>query len=64
MGTKKELKTEELIKQPKTIKVSTVVVSVLVLAAIITSFIGGWFAHGADQQRVKQEAAHIVQLSK
>lgn len=63
MATKKE-QTTEVIKEPRTVKVSSVVISVLVLAAILASFITGWFMHGADQDRVRQEAAHIVQLSK
>jgi len=47
-------------KQPKTIKVKTVVIALLVTTAIIASFIGGWFARSVDQSRVQSEARVLV----
>ena len=49
-------------KQPRTIKVKTVVISVLVTIALIASFIGGWQYRSADQARVNAEEigrAHV-----
>jgi len=47
-------------KQPRTIKVKTVVISVMVAIAIIVSFIGGWTMKSVDQARVNAEAQNLA----
>ena len=61
--SKKEVKTQvkEAPKQPKTIKLSTVIVSVVILIALIASFIGGIATANHYQTTVKAQA---VELSK
>ena len=48
-------------KLPKTIKVSTVIIGILVTAAIATSFVLGWFARSGDVGRVQAEAYVLVE---
>lgn len=51
-------------KAPKTIKVSTVIISVIVILALIGSFIGGIAYKSYDQNRITSEAAALVQTLK
>ena len=49
-----------IVKEPKTIKVRTVVISLIVAAAIAASFVAGWNFRSYDQARVQAEAASLV----
>ena len=51
-------------KAPKTIKVSTVIISVIVVIALVGSFIGGITYKSYDQNRITSEAAALVQTLK
>jgi len=51
-------------KQPRTIKVKTVVISVFVVLAIVAAFVGGVFYAKADSSRVTSEAKVLVQTLK
>ncbi len=61
--TTKKAPVEE-IKQPKTIKVSTVVISVTFLALLLASFIGGWTMRSVDQSRIQSEARALTDALK
>ena len=49
-----------IVKEPKTIKVRTVVISLIVTAAIAASFAAGWTFRSIDQARVQNEAASLI----
>lgn len=51
-------------KQPKTIKVKTIIITIVFIFALGLSFIGGWVARSADQSRVQTEATALVQRLK
>ena len=55
----KDIKTKEA-KQPKVVKVSTVITSVVVALAIIGSFVAGWAMSNNDQARVQTQAQELV----
>lgn len=55
----KDIKTKA-VKSPRTIKVSTVITSVVVALAIIGSFVAGWHFKSADSERVHAQAEAIV----
>lgn len=59
---------EEIIKEPRTIKVSTVVTWTIMLLLIVATFISGWHLsslHAQDIEAKSDAKAHaIVQLSK
>lgn len=57
--SKKEIPTREQ-KAPKQVSVKSLVVGVVMFAAIVTSFIGGWFTHINYESGVRQEAAALV----
>jgi hypothetical protein len=51
-------------KQPKTIKVKTVVIAVAFIIALTLAFIGGTLVAKADSNRVTNEARALVQTLK
>jgi len=51
--TDKEL---EQIKQPRTIKVKTLIIAIIWIATLVVALIGGWNLRSADQSRVQSEA--------
>ncbi len=48
------------VKEPRTIKVKTVVIAIIVTVVIATAFIGGWIARSHDMSRVQAEASVLV----
>ena len=57
MGERLKLRPQQV---PKTIKVSTLVISILVIMAIVAAFVTGWAYRGADQERVQAAANALV----
>ena len=55
----KDIKTKEA-RSPRTVKVSSVVISVVVALAIIGSFVAGWAMSINDQARVQTQAQELV----
>lgn len=55
----KEIK-EKTPKAPRVIRVKTVVISVLVVLAMVGSFVGGIIFETHDQNRIQTEAKNIV----
>lgn len=64
--SKKELTVKEpkAPKVPKTIKVKTVIVSIIIVLALVGSFIGGIVYEKNDQVRVNKEAAKLIKSLK
>lgn len=59
---KKEKSNEvvKAVKEPKTIKQSTVIVSMLVVAAIFASFIAGWHLHQTHDNYIEGRISTAV----
>jgi hypothetical protein len=64
--SKKELTVKEpkAPKEPKTIKVKTVIVSIIIVLALVGSFIGGIVYEKNDQVRVNKQAAKLIKSLK
>jgi hypothetical protein len=64
--SKKELTVKEpkAPKVPKTIKVKTVIVSIIIVLALVGSFIGGIVYEKNDQVRVNKQAAKLIKSLK
>jgi len=60
MPKKETQTTEQVTKEPKTIKVRTLVISIAVVISLILSFIGGFVANDAYQANVKSEASKLI----
>lgn len=58
------MKKQEEAKQPRTIKVRTVVIAIAIVTALFASFVAGWTSRSADQARVQSEATALVQKLK
>ena len=58
---KTEQETEQEVKEPKTIKVSTVAIIVTVIVIAMASFWSGWVMRSADQARVQNEASTLAE---
>lgn len=65
---KKSIKTKQtpfdIPKQPKTIKVKTLVLTGLWIATIIGGIVAGWQLRGFDNDRIVKHAEQLVQSSK
>jgi len=53
-------KKEQVTKQPRTIKVRTVIIALVIVAALFASFVAGWNVRSADQSRVNAEASALI----
>jgi hypothetical protein len=51
-------------KQPRTVQVKTIVITLVVIFLMVFSFMGGWFVKCADQARVESAASSLVQTLK
>jgi maleate cis-trans isomerase len=56
----KKVETPRPQKVPRTVKVSTVIISVIVFAALVASFITGWFARSNFDSTIRQEVSSTV----
>lgn len=56
--------TTKTTKEPRTVKLTTVGITVLVLAFMALSFAAGWVAKTDDQVRVSSEASALVEKLK
>ena len=62
--SKEQKKVEAVKKQPKTVKVRTLVNVFILLVIIAGAFSAGWVAKTGDQNRVNQAASQLVQQLK
>lgn len=58
--TKASTKTEQVVKQPKTIKVSTLIKALLIIAVVIAGFFAGYAARQHEDSIIRAEAVHFV----
>lgn len=49
---------------PKTIKVKTLVIGIVVTLSLFASFVGGWTVRSYDNARVQAEATNLVSTLK
>jgi len=56
----KASKKEQVVKQPKTIKVTTLLKAFAILAVILGAFFGGYAARQHEDSIIRQEAVQMV----
>jgi len=62
--SKLKMELQQPIKEPRTIKVRTVIIAIVIVFALFASFVAGWTYRSADQARVQSEATALVQKLK